>query len=261
VVLCKSLPYAATTGTLGCYNGTPPHSGSEEEDGTLQQPTVLVIIPALNEVETIGTVLDEIPYIELQDKGYRVRVLVVDNGSTDGTADVVREKGAELRLEGRRGKGFAMRHAFEQESADYVFMLDGDATYPATHIPDMLKVLEANHDVVIGSRLKGNRAPGSISPLNILGNHLLTLFACVLYRRRISDLCTGYWGFRGNVLPQFQLTAHGFTLEAELFAEVARHNLTLGEVPIHYRRRPTPTKLRSLRDGAKIARTLLRKRP
>ena len=231
-----------------------------EESATLEQPTVLVIIPALNEVETIGIVLDEIPYIALQDRGYQVRALVVDNGSTDGTPDVVRQKGAELRLEERRGKGFAMRHAFEQESADYVFMLDGDATYPATHLPEMLSVLEANHDVVIGSRLKGDRATGSISPLNVIGNHLLTLFACLLYRRRTSDLCTGYWGFRGDVLPRLELTARGFTLEAELFSEVARHNLTLGEVPIHYRRRPTPTKLRSLRDGVKIVRTLIRKR-
>jgi len=226
----------------------------------LPQPTVLVIIPALNEVETIGTVLDEIPYITLQQRGYRVRALVVDNGSVDGTPDVVISKGAELRREERRGKGFAMRHAFEQESADYVFMLDGDATYPAAHLPEMLSVLEADHDVVIGSRLKGHRAPGSISPLNVLGNHLLTLFACLLYRRRISDLCTGYWGFRGDVVPQLELTARGFTLEAELFSEVARHGLRMGEVPIHYRRRPTPTKLRSLRDGARIARTLIRKR-
>ena len=226
----------------------------------MPQPTVLVIIPALNEVETIGTVLDEIPYITLQQRGYRVRALVVDNGSVDGTPDVVISKGAELRREERRGKGFAMRHAFEQESADYVFMLDGDATYPAAHLPEMLSVLEADHDVVIGSRLKGHRAPGSISPLNVLGNHLLTLFACLLYRRRISDLCTGYWGFRGDVVPQLELTARGFTLEAELFSEVARHGLRMGEVPIHYRRRPTPTKLRSLRDGARIARTLIRKR-
>ena len=226
----------------------------------MPQPTVLVIIPALNEVETIGTVLDEIPYITLQQRGYRVRALVVDNGSVDGTPDVVISKGAELRREERRGKGFAMRHAFEQESADYVFMLDGDATYPAAHLPEMLSVLEADHDVVIGSRLKGHRAPGSISPLNVLGNHLLTLFACLLYRRRISDLCTGYWGFRGDVVPQLELTARGFTLEAELLSEVARHGLRMGEVPIHYRRRPTPTKLRSLRDGARIARTLIRKR-
>ena len=255
----KSPVTAAKTGVRGCYNGTPYRTGSEG-DVTLQKPTVLVIIPALNEVETIGTVLDEIPYIALQNRGYRVRVLVVDNGSSDGTPDVVRQKGAELRSEERRGKGFAMRHAFEQESADYVFMLDGDATYPATHLPQMLSVLEAGHDVVVGSRLKGERASGSISALNVMGNHLLTWFACLLYRRRISDLCTGYWGFRGDVLPQFELTARGFTLEAELFSEVARHNLTLGEVPVNYRRRPTPTKLRSLRDGAKIARTLIRKR-
>ncbi len=223
-------------------------------------PTVLIIIPALNEVATIGTVLDEIPLDELGRAGYEPRILVVDNGSSDGTRGVALEKGAEVLDEPRRGKGTAMRRAFREASADYVFMLDADATYPPSHIPDMLRVLENGHDVVIGSRLAGTRAPGSISRLNVIGNRLLTWTACALYGVKTSDLCTGYWGFRGKALSQLQLSAQGFNLEAELFAEVARNRLRLGEVPIHYRRRPTPTKLRSLRDGARIARTLFGKR-
>ena len=222
--------------------------------------TVDVVIPALNEAATIGLVLDEIPYSELAADGFSTRVVVVDNGSTDGTADIARDRGAEVILEAQRGKGNAMRRAFRETRADYVVMLDGDATYPATHIPEMLAELRNGHDVVIGSRLKGKRAPGSISRVNIIGNHMLTWVACVLYGRKTSDLCTGYWAFRGSTLPLLRLTARGFNLEAELFSEVARNRLRMGEVPINYRRRPTPTKLRALRDGWRIARMLLRKR-
>jgi len=226
----------------------------------VQHSTVDVVIPALNEASTIGRVLDEIPFAELTSQGFHTRAVVVDNGSSDGTADVARGRGAEVIVEPQRGKGNAMRRAFRETRADYVVMLDGDATYPATHIPDMLKVLQDGHDVVIGSRLKGTRAPGSISRMNVIGNYLLTWVACVLYWKKTSDLCTGYWAFRGSVLPSLQLSARGFNLEAELFSEVARHRLRMGEVPIHYRRRPTPTKLRALRDGARIARMLVRKR-
>jgi len=222
--------------------------------------TVDVVIPALNEAATIGMVLEEIPFSKLEDRGFVARAVVVDNGSTDGTADIAKAAGAEVIFEPQRGKGNAMRRAFSETKADYVVMLDGDATYPATHIPDMLDVLRDGHDVVIGSRLKGKRAPGSISRVNVIGNHLLTWVACVLYGRRTSDLCTGYWAFRGSALPLLHLTARGFNLEAELFSEVARNDLRMGEVPVNYRRRPTPTKLRALRDGWRIASMLLRKR-
>ena len=226
----------------------------------LNKPTVLIVIPALNEAATIQLVLDEVPLEELRSAGYVPQILVVDNGSSDGTAELAREKQATVIVEPSRGKGKAMRRAFAGMSANYVFMLDADATYPPSHIPDMLKVLRDGHDVVIGSRLTGTRAPGSISRLNLVGNHLLTWLASILYGVRISDLCTGYWGFTGDALRKLSLCSDGFTLEAELFSEVARHNLKLGEVPVHYRRRPTATKLRALRDGFRIVQTLVGKR-
>ncbi len=226
----------------------------------MQHASVDVVIPALNEADTIGVVLDEIPFDELRSAGFVARAIVVDNGSSDGTAAIARGKGAEVIHEPQRGKGNAIRHAFRKTSADYVVMLDGDATYPADRIPDMLELLNGGYDVVIGTRLKGTRAEGSISLMNVVGNHLLTWVACVLYGRKTSDLCTGYWAFRGTVLPSLRLTSRGFTLEAELFSEVARNKLRMGEVPVYYRRRPTPTKLRALRDGVRIARMLLRKR-
>jgi dolichol-phosphate mannosyltransferase len=218
---------------------------------------VSIILPALNEAETIGKVIDEIPKHALEQAGYSIEVLVVDNGSTDHTAQLAREKEARIITEPRRGKGRAVRTAFEQVSADFVFMLDADYTYPATHIPEMLKLLNQGYSVVIGSRLKGQREKGAINRLNIIGNHLLTLMANILYRARISDLCTGYWGFKSEVIPRLSLSATGFNLEAELFSQVAKKGYRIGEVPIYYRCRSSTSKLHSIKAGLSIARTLI----
>jgi len=222
--------------------------------------TVCVILPALNEEETIGKVIQEIPRDVLEQKGYRVNVLVVDGNSTDLTREVAHDMGAEVIIEARPGKGRAMKTAFQHVRADFVVMLDADYTYPATHIPDLLSVLQQGYDVVIGSRLKGKRAKGSISYLNIIGNRLLTMMASLLYLTRISDLCTGYWAFKGEVISKLHLSAEGFNLEADLFAQVAKNGHSMGQVPIHYRRRSTPSKLGSIKAGLNIAKTLISER-
>ena len=214
--------------------------------------TICIVLPALNEEENIGKVIAEIPRARLEERGYIVRILVVDNNSTDMTAQLARHNGAEVITETRRGKGRAMRTGFKQSCADFVFMLDADYTYPGSFIPDMLDVLLGGYDVVIGSRLKGSRAKGSISRMNIVGNHLLTFMARVLYFRKISDLCTGYWGFKGEVLSKLHLSAEGFNLEADLFAQVVKNGYRIGEVPIYYRRRNTPSKLNSMKAGLRI---------
>jgi len=221
---------------------------------------VSIILPALNEAETIGKVIDEIPLQGLEQAGYSVEVLVVDNGSTDQTAQIAQEKGARVISEPRRGKGRAVRTAFKQVNADFVFMLDSDYTYPAIYILDMLKLLNQGYSVVIGSRLKGKREKGAISGWNMIGNQVLTLMAKILYRTRISDLCTGYWGFRGDVIPQLNLSATEFTLEADLLAQIAKKGYHIGEVPILYRRRPSASKLPSRKAVVQIALALVNKR-
>lgn len=233
---------------------------SNYNEARMNKAKVSIILPALNEAETIGKVIDEIPKQALEQEGYSIEVLVVDNGSTDQTAQIAREKEATVITEPRRGKGRAVRTAFEQVRADFVFMLDSDYTYPATYIPDMLKLLNQGYSVVIGSRLKGKREKGAISGWNMIGNQVLTLMAKILYRARISDLCTGYWGFRGEVIPKLNLSAEGFNLEAELFSQVAKKGYRIGEVPIHYRCRPSTSKLSSIKAGLSIARTLIARR-
>lgn len=221
---------------------------------------VSVIFPALNEEETIGKVIDEVPVREMEESGYLVEIVVVDNGSTDKTTEIAAAKGARVISEPRRGKGRAMQTAFNSVQGDFVFMLDADFTYPATYIPQTLKLLEDKYDVVLGSRLKGEMEDGAMARLNLVGNYLLASLANLLYSSGISDMCTGYWGFRGEVAKNLDIDAIGFELEANMLIEATKKGYRIGELPIHYRRRGTPTKLHALKHGLKIGRTLIRKR-
>jgi glycosyltransferase involved in cell wall biosynthesis len=218
---------------------------------------VCVMLPALNEEGTIGMVIDEVPRGELERRGYKVTVVVIDNGSTDRTGEIAREKGARVVHEAARGKGRAVRAGFREACGDFVFMLDADYTYPATHITHMVEALENGCDVVMGSRLKGDMGEGAMSRLNMVGNRLLALLTNVLYGTRISDPCTGCWGFKQSVVGGLRLKANGFDIEADMLSGIARDGHTIAEVPIHYRRRATPPKLNSLRDGLKIGRLLV----
>jgi len=219
-----------------------------------------VVLPALNEEEAIGKVIDEIPVEELESKGYQTEIIVVDNGSTDKTAEIAAAQGAIVIDEPNRGKGRAIRTGFEAVSGEFVFMLDSDFTYPAGYITQMVGLLESGYDVVIGSRLNGSVDHGAMKQVNLIGNHLLAFLANVLYGTRVSDLCTGFWGFKVDVLRSLNLDAVGFELEANMLIEVAKHKYRVGEVPIQYRRRATASKLGSIKAGWMIGKTIVKKR-
>jgi dolichol-phosphate mannosyltransferase len=183
---------------------------------------ISIILPALNEEETIGKVIDEIPKEDMEKKGYQVEIVVVDNGSSDRTKLIVKRKGAVVVTESKRGKACAVKKGFKITDGDFVFILDADYTYPATYIPQMLELLEEKYDVVTGSRLKGKIEKGSMSRFNFIGNHLLALMANILYGTRISDLCTGYWGLKRKVIKNMKIDDAGFELEVNMFTEIAK---------------------------------------
>jgi dolichol-phosphate mannosyltransferase len=226
----------------------------------VEENRVAIILPALNEALTIGRVLDEIPKPALEQEGYQVEIVVVDSNSRDETAQIARDRGARIAVETRRGKAVAVRTALASIEADFVFMLDADYTYPATYIPEMLRVMRSGYPVVVGSRLRGQRERGAIRRLNLIGNILLTWLANILYGTQISDLCTGYWGVKREVIPMLKIRASGFQLEAELFAQLAKSGYSIAEVPIFYRRRPSKAKINRIRDGIRIAWLLVSRR-
>jgi|WetSurMetagenome_2_1015567.scaffolds.fasta_scaffold128363_1 dolichol-phosphate hexosyltransferase len=225
----------------------------------MSRARICVLLPALNEAATIGRVIDAIPVMELERAGYEVRILVADGNSMDDTRQIATRKGADVVVEPRPGKGIAVTTALSRVEADFIFMLDADATYPPDRIPDMLNLLQT-HDSVTGSRLRGHREPRAMSGLNLVGNRLLSLLAAVLYWKRISDVCTGFWGFRAGVIKSLRLSAIAFDLEADIFSQLVRRGYSIAEVPIDYGRRADRPKLRSLRDGTRIGWALIVRR-
>lgn len=218
---------------------------------------ITFVLPALNEGRGIGNVLDRIPVSEFERMGYRVNVWVLDGRSTDRTVEVARAKGAKIMLQQGRGKGRAVSQAFRTIRSDYVFMLDADNTYDPNDTLKMMPLLEDGHDVVMGSRLEGTIGADAMTKRNKLGNRLISSAASILFGHQVSDLCTGFWGFKGRVLRDLTIEARGFELEAQLFSRCVRSNLVIGEVPISYGcRNGDPTKLRSFSSGAKIFWTL-----
>ena len=132
-------------------------------------------------------------------------------------------------------------------------------TYPIEMATQMICVLK-KYDVVIGSRLKGTIEPGAMTRLNVVGNTLLSLLARALFGVRISDVCTGFWGYRSDAIRRLDLAAPGFEIEANMFAECVRNGLRIAEIPITYRARKDRPKLASMRDGIKIGLFLCKRR-
>ncbi len=226
----------------------------------MKKEVVCVILPTLNEELTVGKVIDEIPRQALEEEGFEVDILVADGNSSDRTRQIAEEKGAIVTIEPRAGKGRAVRAQFDSIEADFVFMLDADFTYPATYIPEMLAVLRRGAPVVIGSRLHGQREEGAMRQINVIGNRILTWTANRLYDTSISDLCTGYWGLRADVVRELTLLADGFQLEAEIFTQLCKKKHPIAEIPIRYRCREGKAKLSGFKDGFRIMWMLLKRR-
>ncbi len=223
-----------------------------------KKPVVAVLIPTLNEEANIGKVIDRTPVEQLAQEGYETSVYVIDGDSSDRTQQRARERGATVIIARRPGKGAAMQQAFASIHADYYIMIDGDNTYPPERIVDFIRLLNT-YDVVLGSRLKGRIEEGAMTRTNALGNRTLTLVARLFFNSGITDLCTGFWGYRNVVIQEMNLAAEGFEIEADMFVECARRGFRIGELAIDYGRRADQPKLSSISDGVKIGAFLLKR--
>ncbi len=218
------------------------------------QSSITVLLPAFNEEKAIGKVIQDIKSLS-----QNYEILVVDNASTNGTEAKANALDVKVLYEGKRGKGNAVRAGFQYIKTPFVVMIDGDYTYPAKHLLEIVRSLENGADVVIGYRFK--RAKGSMSRMNTIGNWGLSMVASILYGVRVKDVCSGMWGFRRKVLLRYKLSSNGFTLEADLFVNTVKGKYKLAQIPIEYRARldGSIAKL-SIKDGFKIGWFLIRKR-
>lgn len=224
---------------------------------------ISILLPALDEAETIGRVIGKIPKNELANLGYSVDIVVVDGHSKDMTCQIAASMGARLLKQEGIGKGNAVRTAFEDFDGRYLFMLDADDTYDPREILRMLPPLESgSYDVMMGSRLNGSITKGAMSRLNFIGNVALTQTANILFPNghKVSDVCTGMWGFTDEVIHALDLQSPSFDIEAEMYAKCVKHGFNVGEINIAYGRRMNTNKLSALKDGAKIWFRLLMER-
>lgn len=215
---------------------------------------VCVLIPTLNEAETIGDVIDG-----FREQGFE-NVLVVDGHSTDGTPAIAEDHGARVLEQSGSGKGRAVREALTHVDAPYVLMIDGDGTYRPEDAEGMLEPIVARRaEHVIGNRF-ANLESGAMDRLHRVGNRLVNRAFALIHGRDLRDILSGYRAFTRESVERYSLTAGGFGIETELAVECVRHGTATAVVPITYRPRPAESQanLNSFRDGARIVHTLYR---
>jgi glycosyltransferase involved in cell wall biosynthesis len=223
---------------------------------------VSFVVPAYNELDTIGEVLDRIDALELD-----AQVVVVDDGSTDGTAELLDRRrdgrdGLVVLRQANRGKGAAVRAAIPHLDGDIAVIQDADMEYDPVDVPHLIEPIERGAaDVVFGSRLSGGRPQRAYLFWHLVGNRFLTLVTNVLFNTTLSDMETGYKAFRMDVLRSLDLREDDFGIEPEITGEVCKRKLRLYEIPIaYYGRTYAEGKKITWRDGLKALRVLFRVR-
>ncbi len=235
-----------------------PEIRSEQTDRVIirKDTKVEIIIPTLNEEQTLGALIKDIRSSALS---VDVSILVVDGGSTDRTTEICKLENVKYILQKAKGKGSAMREAVEQSDADIVVFIDGDGTYSASDLESMLEpLLNDQADMVVGSRISGKREKGAITLFNTFGNKLFNKTINFAMKTSISDSLSGYRALYRKTFRELVLFSHTFEIEVEMTVEALAKGYRVLEVPIRYGlRNGTRTKLDPMGDGARIGRTLL----
>jgi dolichol-phosphate hexosyltransferase len=212
---------------------------------------ISLVIPAYNEEKGLPRVVKE--YLEWVDE-----IIVVDDGSTDGTFEVgqkcVNEKVKLFRHEINLGKAAAIRTGVKHASWDIIIFTDADCTYPARYVPDLIKSIENGADLVLGARLQSR---DNIPTLNRLGNNIFSFLATYISCLRIRDSQTGLRALKRDMFDKLDVKAKGLEFETKMTVRAAKLGYKIVEIPIEYRERVGKSKLNPIKDGARMLTALL----
>ena len=210
---------------------------------------IVILIPCLNEEITIGKVIHD-----FQDAIPEAKIIVFDNNSTDRTAAITRECGAEVIPESRPGKGHVVASMFRKVDADYYVIVDGDDTYSAEHVRKLLEpVMKEQADMAVAVRLAEYTAT-SFRPLHVFGNNLVCRLVNWIFKSNLSDIMSGYRVFSRELVQSIPILSSGFEVETEITIRILDYGFRIKEVPLPYRERPegSVSKLRTFHDGFRV---------
>src|SRR5437588_3848080 len=216
---------------------------------TLQAMRIAVLVPCFNEEAAVATVVGD-----FRKALPSAQVYVYDNNSSDRTAAVAREAGAEVRSEHRQGKGGVVRRMFAEIDADVYVLVDGDATYDATRAPELIETLVGG-DLDMVTAVRDDEGRGAAYRTgHHFGNRAFSALLGALFGTRPADLFSGYRAFSRRFVKSFPGTSQGFEIETELTVHALEQRLPTAEVPTRYfeRARGSMSKLATYRDGARI---------
>jgi glycosyltransferase involved in cell wall biosynthesis len=213
------------------------------------QPTIAVVIPCYQEALTIGKVVTDFRR-ELP----QARIYVYDNNCTDGTGKIAAEAGAVVRREKRQGKGYVVAAMFDQIQEDVLVMVDGDDTYEAGHVHQLLApVLRGDADMTVATRLTSH-GEKSFRPMHVAGNQMVCGIINWMFKSNVSDIFSGYRAFTRESVRQIPVTTRGFDIETELTLQALYRGQVIKEMPAPYRSRPEGSfsKLNTFSDGFRV---------
>jgi glycosyltransferase involved in cell wall biosynthesis len=208
-----------------------------------------VMIPCHNEAAAIGKVIDDFRAMLPQATLY-----VFDNCCTDNTAAIAQRHGAIVVKEPRKGKGYVVEAMFNNIRADYFVLVDGDDTYPAEKVGELLgPVVAGDADMVVGSRL-AQHGSGSFSRLHKAGNRLVRWLINCIFGTQLTDILSGYRVFNKRFAQSVPVVSLGFEVETELTINALYYRLKVVEVQVPYRERAegSQSKIRTFRDGLRL---------
>ncbi|MFH1255840.1 MAG: glycosyltransferase family 2 protein [Candidatus Diapherotrites archaeon] len=218
----------------------------------MNQKFVSVVLPCLNEQPTISRCIEKIKSV-LRANAINGEIIVVDNGSNDGSAEIARALGVKVLHQNVRGYGAAYLLGFNEAKGETIVMADSDGTYDFSEIPSLLSPIDSGSaDFVIGSRFKGKIAPGAMKPLHqFIGNPLLTFVFNLFFSSSLSDTHSGFRAFKKSFLEKAEFRQLGMQFALEMLVNAKKQKLEISEVPITYSARSGVSKMNSLRDGLK----------
>jgi glycosyltransferase involved in cell wall biosynthesis len=217
---------------------------------------VSVVIPCLNEAGSIERCV-RMAQEALDELDFKGEVIVADNGSEDGSAELAKRAGALVVFEQRRGYGSAYMAGFAAAAGDYIVMADADLTYDFGDIPRFVEALDGGADLVMGNRMKGIQ-PGAMPWLHrYVGNPALSGLLNLFFRTGVRDAHCGMRAVRRSALPQLDLRTTGMEFASEMVVRAGKERMAISEIPIHYHAREGDSKLSSFRDGWRHLRFLL----